>query len=177
MTEETFECTEDLFLSNAGKIRQVFSVQSKSIEENAELLVNKSNRLSTVFQQINSNIISSSAVNSVAKAVSAPPLDENNFISPTNGAQYIENSEYFLTTNESPRHGDNDGNSCTTVAIQLLLSFNNYYNDRRIIDDIYLFGDESNNPENNPNYCIDPNKITSETLGSKQSFHDMLLNN
>ena len=176
LTDETFECTDDLFLSNAGKIRQVFSVQSKSIEENAELIVNKSNRLSTVFQQINSNIISPSAVNSVAKAVSAPPLDENNFISPTNGAQYIENSEYFLTTNESPRHGDNNGNSCTTVAIQLLLSFNNYYNDRRIIDDIYLFGDESNNPENNPNYCIDPNKITSETLGSKQSFHDMLLN-
>ena len=69
MTDETFECTDDLFLSNAGKIRQVFSVQSKSIEENAELIVNKSNRLSTVFQQINSNIISPSAVNSVAKAV------------------------------------------------------------------------------------------------------------
>lgn len=180
LTDETFECTDDLFLSNAGKIRQVFSVQSKSIAENIDLLKNKSNRLAAVSQQMKHNIIQQTSTiggNSTANSVSVPPYDKDNPISPTAGAQYIENAEYFITPNEYPKYGNNTNGTCVTVASQLLLSYNNYYNDRRIIDNMYLFGDETNNPENNPNYCQDPEKITSETIGSTQSFHDMLLNN
>lgn len=178
LTEETFECTEDLSLSNAGKIRQAFSVQSKSVEKNAELLVNKSNRLLAVLQQINLNVDKTitSVYNTSTRRISSPPYDHNNPISPMPGAEYIENSEYFITPNEYPQYGNNTNGTCVTVASQLLLSYNNYYNDRRIIDNMYLFGDETNNPENNPNYCQDPEKITSETIGSTQGFHDMLYN-
>ena len=58
--------------------------------------------------------------------LSSPPLDEGSPISPTAGATYISNSEYFLTSGAAPRHGQNNGESCVAVASQLLLSYNNY---------------------------------------------------
>lgn len=180
LTDKTFEYSDNLIYNKAVEIRRAFSVQSKSIAENIDLLKNKSNRLSAVYQLMKHNIIQETSTiggNSTANTVSVPPYDKNNPISPTAGAQYIENVEYFITPNEYPRYGNNTNGTCVTVAAQLLLSYNNYYNDRRIIDNMYLFGNETNNPEDNPNYCQDPEKITSETIGSTQSFHDMLLNN
>lgn len=103
-----------------------------------------------------------------------PPFDENNLVSPTNGAIYIDHYEYFLA---DPEYGSNNGESCTTVATQLMLSYNNYYNDRRIIPDEYLCGDQIYYPEQNPNYCTDPMLMNSYTLGSNQAYHDYLYDN
>lgn len=49
--------------------------------------------------------------------------------------KYIQNSNYFLM---NPRHHVNDGSdnsagTCTTVAMQMLMGYHNYYSDRRII--------------------------------------------
>lgn len=90
----------------------------------------------------------------------------------------IPNYRYFSKT---PTHGDNitggsygNGNSgtCGSVAAQILLGYNNYYNDRRIIEDKYLNGyDDSLNAvsdkEKNPNYCSDPMSMTKWTTGSR----------
>lgn len=84
------------------------------------------------------------------------------------GTTYIDNYEFFF---KNPRHGINYSNTCVAVATQLLLNYNNYYNDRRIIPDNYLNGWDFNsnsvsNPEYNPNYCTNPDSKTRETLGS-----------
>ncbi len=48
---------------------------------------------------------------------------------------YIENANYFIT---NPQHAENDtadnvAGTCTSVAVQLLMGYHNYYNDRRLI--------------------------------------------
>ncbi|MBE7088635.1 MAG: hypothetical protein E7370_03855 [Clostridiales bacterium] len=48
---------------------------------------------------------------------------------------YIENANYFLV---NPKHAinnvlDNPSGTCSTVAMQLLLGYHNYYSDRRLI--------------------------------------------
>lgn len=50
----------------------------------------------------------------------------------------IQNENYFLI---NPQHGLNDGSynaggTCTTVALQMLLGYHNYYSDRRIIPEV-----------------------------------------
>lgn len=115
----------------------------------------------------------------VANDSSVPKIDDNNLIVPDNmSGTYIENAYYFL---ENPMHGDNyeggnygnnNSGTCGPVAAQLLLSYNNYYNDRRIIEDRFLYGydDTTNtvtNLERNPNHCEDPMSMTSYTLGSR----------
>ena len=75
------------------------------------------------------------------------------------GATYIDNVEYFTI---GPYHGNNTTGTCSAVASQLLLSYNNYYNDRRIIDNSYLFYGE-----NNPNTCTNPMDMTCYTLGTQ----------
>lgn len=55
-----------------------------------------------------------------------------------------------------------------------MVSYNNYYNDRRLIPDKYLNGTKTQNPERNPNYCNDPMLFNRYTLGSTQTFHDYL---
>ncbi len=57
--------------------------------------------------------------------------------------KYIPNANYFLL---NPHHHTNYGDdnplgSCTTVAIQMLLGYHNYYSDRRIIPASFLAGD------------------------------------
>lgn len=56
-------------------------------------------------------------------------------ISDLTDVNYIPNSDYFLI---NPRHhvndgSDNAGGTCTTVALQMLMGYHNYYSDRRII--------------------------------------------
>ena len=48
---------------------------------------------------------------------------------------YIENANYFIT---NPKHAENDtadnaAGTCTSVAVQMLMGYHNYYNDRRLI--------------------------------------------
>ena len=45
---------------------------------------------------------------------------------------YIPNYRYFLL---EPEHGENETGTCGAVAAQLMLSYHNYYSDRRIIAD------------------------------------------
>ncbi len=79
-------------------------------------------------------------------------------ISGTN-VKYITDADYFLI---GPHHGENSSGTCSAVAAQLLLSYHNYYSDRRLIDNKYLF-----DGEDNPNTCTNPLKMTSETLGTR----------
>jgi len=111
----------------------------------------------------------------------APSIDDNPLIPAdppgSSGTTYIPNAQYFLS---NPRHGTNSTGTCGAVAAQLLLSYNNYYNDRRIIAPQHLNGGWNNNtgngnifdpanyatPNNNPNACANHMSITRETLGS-----------
>ena len=77
--------------------------------------------------------------------------------------QLIPNYRFFL---ENPWHARNT-NTCGAVAAQLLLSYHNYYHDRRIIDNQHL------NPRN-PHNTSNPMERTGEILGSANSFHDYL---
>lgn len=80
---------------------------------------------------------------------------------------YIPNAQYFLS---SPMHGYNSVGTCTSVAVQLILSYHNFYSDRRIIEEQYLFS------ENNPNTTIDPMEMTSKTLGSRDEYYNYITN-
>ena len=91
-----------------------------------------------------------------------PELDTTSLIRLTDGT-YIPNYRYFLS---EPDHGQNSTNTCGAVAAQLLLSYHNYYSDRRIIANNFLNGG-STNPEANPNLCNDPMLMTSDTLGTR----------
>lgn len=58
-------------------------------------------------------------------------------LSDLTNVQYIPNNNYFLI---NPRHHDNDVNTnlniagvCTTVPLQMLMGYHNYYSDRRLI--------------------------------------------
>ncbi len=82
---------------------------------------------------------------------------------------YIKNYQYFLV---GPKYGHNTNGCCGTVAAQILLSYHNYYSDRRIIQDRYLNGDSSEHREDNPNYCADPAKMSYYTLGSRGDMYD-----
>ena len=83
---------------------------------------------------------------------------------------YIENANYFVT---NPLHGDNSQNNkdnvagtCTTVAIQMLMGYHNYYTDRRLIPAI----DENGKPflaSNYGNLAQHPDIDTSTTYGEE----------
>jgi len=81
---------------------------------------------------------------------------------------YIPNYNYFLS---EPLHGQNQTGTCGAVAAQLLLSYNNYYNDRRIIEDKYLNGGESE-PEKSPNLCSNPMLMNKHTLGTRGYYEN-----
>jgi hypothetical protein len=97
---------------------------------------------------------------------------------------YINNFDYFL---KRPMHGKNEHGTCGSVAAQLLLSYNNYYNDRRIIAPEYLNGgwrnlpisindrNNYNHPEDNPNACADPMLMTPKTTGSSDFFYKAVI--
>ena len=76
----------------------------------------------------------------------------------------IKNHTYFEI---SPEHGENQHNTCGAIAAEMLLTYHNYYSDRRIILNNYLNGDAIDNTEDNPNYCSDPIRMTHETLGAR----------
>lgn len=102
-------------------------------------------------------------------SVSKPNLDTNSLIIiPEDDGTYIPNYRYFL---HDPTHGWNSTGTCGAVAAQILLSYHNYYTDRRIINNRYLNGDIINKNAN-PNLCVDPMIMTSHTLGTRGSRED-----
>lgn len=60
--------------------------------------------------------------------------------------KYIANANYFLINPKQRKNDgvDNSGGTCTTVAMQMLLGYHNYYSDRRIIPSTYLDPDYGN---------------------------------
>ena len=84
------------------------------------------------------------------------------------GTTYIPNAEYFTA---NPEYGKNVHGTCGSVAVQLLLSYHNFYTDRRIIGPEHLNGgwlggniydpDNYTNPEWDPNACHDPGDLRS----------------
>ena len=181
ITSEVLKISNEVIKNISTFSRSIFNTNFKN---DLNELSDAKERISTIFSvNINNDSLS---LNSTENTLLSPPLDLENWINPTADATYIDNVEYFMTPRQSPRHGDNNGESCTTIAIQLLLSYNNYYNDRRIIDPQYLFGNLKNTSSNlfdrnnyeNPNQslyaCSNPNTITSEIIGSNQTFHDYL---
>lgn len=169
-------------------IRQSFGLGEKSVEDSKTASESLDIKIETLVAKNLAVNSSSAEYDYRIHSPSNPPLDGSNWISPTEGASYITNSEYFLTAGVSPRHGDNNLTSCTTVATQLMLSYNNFYNDRRLIAPEHLHGgwktngngnrfDRSNynSPERDPNVSLNPEIMTSYTLGANQEHHDFLL--
>ncbi len=108
----------------------------------------------------------------------APDIDTTHLIRPAVGTgNLIPNYRYFAVNplhgkNENGIYGNGNTGTCGAVAAQILLGYNNYYNDRRIIENRFLNGydDVSNSvkyPERNPNLCTDPMSMTALTLGTR----------
>lgn len=104
-------------------------------------------------------------------------------ISEFTDVKYISNANYFLV---NPHHAVNDGTdngagTCTTVAMQILMGYHNYYSDRRLIP---KFGDEVNRFLNDSygNLTEHPDLDTSITsgqgrtsIGTEDGFYNELL--
>ncbi len=120
----------------------------------------------------------------------SPEIDKENLIVAdppgATGTTYIPNAEYFAA---NPTHGYNLHGTCGSVAAQILLGYNNYYNDRRIIAPQHLNGEWNNSTGNNdiydpanyrnrdfnPNVCIDPMKINYQTAGTNYDFYNYVI--
>ncbi len=109
---------------------------------------------------------------------SAPAIDDDHLIVAKETGVFIPNDNYFklmmtIGSNiEGYTYGNGNTKTCGAVAAQLLLGYNNYYNDRRIIPDRYLNGydDDTNTvsiPERNPNHCPDPMTLGNWTGGTR----------
>ena len=125
---------------------------------------------------------------------SVPIFDKENIIVPSKEeGVWMKNSWYFLS---DPLYGENESDAtyadgktgtCGPVAAQMIFNYTNYFYDRRIIPDRFLNGynDETNeveNPELNPNHCVNPMSISSEILGSRSEgvgendlYHDLIM--
>ena len=141
------------------------------------------------FLNLNVDIDNSSITTSQNN--NAPEFDKKNFITPNApgavNTKYINNYDYFLS---NPLHGFNEHGTCGSVAAQILLGYNNYYNDRRIIDVEHLYGDwigsASSNlydksnyvyPERNMNVCNNPMSLTRYTTGTNNDFYEFVIRN
>ena len=119
----------------------------------------------------------------------APKIDTDNPIIPnapgSANTKYIKDYQYFMV---NPKYGNNKHGTCGSVASQLLLGFNNYYNDRRIVDVQYLNGgwkaansddifDSSNylSPSDNINVCSNPMSLTSDIAGTNDDFYKYII--
>lgn len=88
-------------------------------------------------------------------------------------ATLIPNYRYFIV---NPMQGVRIiDDTCGPIAAQLLLGYHNYYSDRRIIEDKYLYGyDDATEtvvvPSMNPNWCDDPMTMTNHTIGTRSEL-------
>lgn len=118
-------------------------------------------------------------INSATNTYSTPKLDEESLIMASTETGYlIPNYKYFTLNPKiglnlaNGSYGNGNSGTCGPIAAQLLLGYNNYYNDRRIIEDRFLLGyDDATNTvthqQSNPNYCEDPMFMSSWTLGTR----------
>ncbi len=101
------------------------------------------------------------------------------------GIHYIENANYFLA---NPLHhandlSDNSQGTCTTVALQLLVGYHNYYSDRRLIpqtskDGTVLlesdFGDLNGFPAINSTPSKDNNGLGNGKIGTAKGVYERI---
>lgn len=100
--------------------------------------------------------------------------------------KYIPNSNYFIANpyHHSNKDGESANGICTTVALELLLGYHNYYTDRRLIpkeadgkqflDESY--GDLIKHPYINSEPCTDNDGLGSKELGLCDSVFDEIVN-
>lgn len=165
MTNEQFYVSETKAYAYASDIRETLKYNYNMRKEKQNIQFDYSfaqNDMSQSQQGKTESLENCASVNS------SPPYDRNNLIHMDMGT-FIPNYRYFLS---DPMFGVNSTGTCSAVATQLLLSYHNYYSDRRIIADKYLNGDDCLNAEDNPNYCSDPMKMSRETLGTRGSKED-----
>lgn len=160
MTNEQFYVSETEAYAYASDIRETLKYNYNMRKEKQNIQFDYSfaqNDMSQSQQGKTESLENCASVNS------SPSYDKDNLIHMDNGT-FIPNYKYFKL---NPTHGSNTTGTCSAVSAQLLLSYYNYYADRRIIADKYLNGDDWLEAEDNPNYCSDPMKMSSETLGTR----------
>ncbi len=172
----------------AGPSNYLYEKNNKFIDIKSGNEINISEQFMQIYSsQIRSKILKSSTsvqsllnlkYSNISANKKAPDQGDELIVPSVATGTYIENAHYFLS---EPTHGDNNkkgeyGNkntgTCGPVAAQILLTYNNYYNDRRIIENKFLNGyDDLTNSvvdqEKNPNYCEDPMYMSEWTLGSR----------
>lgn len=118
----------------------------------------------------------------INKAINVTDEMENLFT----GLHYIENANYFIT---NPLHGKNDGTdnsegTCTTVAVQMLMGYHNYYTDRRLIPatdengEPFLTADYGNlaqHPDIDTHISVDNDYLGRGSTGTHDNFYRKLL--
>ena len=191
LTGESLPVSEVVARSSAQQIREIFLDKDKHIND-SEIFVDPDeddclddcvhNESVAETQSEQSNISITATVSAMDRKESAisiapmngPGIDDNPLVNLgatlIPGATYIPNAEYFL---RNPRHGDNENGTCGAVAAQLMLSYHNYYSDRRIIANQFLNGSDTTLERHlHPNFCLDPMSMTRETLGSRGKKED-----
>ncbi len=170
--------TGERFTVTAEKVSE-FSAQTRNMINSKTSYRSEISSESANLSDAVSSFVNAKASNENSKS-NSPPIDDYDLIQTTvKRGTLIANYPYFLVDPyygdniEGFYYGNNNIGTCGPVAAQLLLSFNNYYKDRRIIEDRYLFGNYGDNdptnddPSKNPNYCSDPMSMTQYTLGTK----------
>jgi len=140
--------------------------QSLIKEDKAIINSRASNDLDSIISIIQEQILSAQKNYRNDPCGDVPSISDTSYITNLNigSGTYIDNFMYFLS---NPQHGNNSSGTCGAVAAQLLLSYHNYYSDRRIIANNYLNGNSTTEREKNPNYCSDPMSMTNYTLGTR----------
>ena len=166
--------------------RQSFFVSINELHELSSNIRNEFKRHTTQNVSVVDDLNISSGNNNInnVPAMSGNISADSDGISNTT---YISNYQYFYEAN--PTHGTNSGDQCGSVAVQLLLGYNNYYVDRRIIPVEYLNGgwntenndgnvfNEANytSPEQSPYTCDDPTLLNSLTAGSNNNYYNYVV--
>jgi hypothetical protein len=165
-------------------------LEKNDIGQFVNKVTNETFNMSTVNAKENSNAIRKTVKSSASKIVQESFTDDTVFTllggsygdpavdpSLTDPITYANENirEYFSISNQYSSYGHNSISSCGSVAAQILLNYNNYYMDRRIIPDNFLNGyDDANNQvsdrEENPNTCVDPSLMTALTVGSRSNY-------
>lgn len=161
-TNKTYDILDDDFFVLSNKIDMMF-------DEEKELIMNsKKNLMGNDLKLLRNN----------------PEYNGNDLllgkVFDINYSTMISNYEYFLS---APVIGLNDGSTnynmvsgiCGPVAAQLLLSYLNYYIDRRLIDDNFLNGynyitHTITDYNQNPNYCDNPNDMSGLVIGTSSDL-------
>lgn len=128
----SFMCNSDVMVAKAQENN--FQEQLLQSEEDSLLKESNISLYSTGPRSGNLGVISGAGKNEYSINLLTADL--------TN-VKYIPNANYFLI---NPSHHENNANLnssgvCTTVALQLLMGYHNYYSDRRIIPSTYLSSD------------------------------------